>query len=54
VIIYFDKATQRDVVGRMAGLQREGDYLILGHSESLLNVTDRYGSEGRTVHRRVA
>jgi chemotaxis protein methyltransferase CheR len=53
VIIYFDKETQRDVVGRMAGLQRDGDHLILGHSESLLNVTDRYGLASRTIHRRV-
>jgi chemotaxis protein methyltransferase CheR len=52
VIIYFDKETQRDIVGRMAGLQREGDHLILGHSESLLNVSDRYGPEGQTIHRR--
>jgi len=53
VIIYFDKSTQRDIVGRMAALQRDGDYLVLGHSESLLNVSDRYGLEGRTIHRRV-
>jgi chemotaxis protein methyltransferase CheR len=52
VIIYFDKETQRDIVGRMAGLQREGDHLILGHSESLLNVTDRYRPEGQTIHTR--
>jgi chemotaxis protein methyltransferase CheR len=52
VIIYFDKATQRDIIGRMAGLQREGDHLVLGHSESLLNVSDRYGPEGQTIHKR--
>ena len=53
VIIYFDKETQRDIIGRMAGLQRAGDHLILGHSESLLSVTDRYGLEGQTIHRKL-
>lgn len=54
VIIYFDKSTQRDVIGRMATLQRAGDHLILGHSESLQHTTDCYKVEGRTIHRRVA
>jgi chemotaxis protein methyltransferase CheR len=54
VIIYFDKSTQRDVIGRMAALQRAGDHLILGHSESLQHTTDRYKVEGRTIHRRIA
>jgi chemotaxis protein methyltransferase CheR len=53
VIIYFDKPTQRDIVARMAELQRDGDHLILGHSESLLSVTNRYALEGQTIHRRI-
>lgn len=53
VIIYFDKDTQRDIIGRMAQLQKPGDYLILGHSESLLNVTDKYALTGQTIHKRV-
>ena len=35
VVIYFDKATQRALFERMASLQRPGDLLFLGHSESL-------------------
>ena len=34
VLIYFDRATQATVIGRLAGHLRPGGYLILGHSES--------------------
>jgi chemotaxis protein methyltransferase CheR len=54
VIIYFDKETQRMLFERMAALQRPGDYLFLGHSESLYRVSDRYELIGRTIYRRVA
>lgn len=53
VIIYFEKDLQRDIIGRMALLQKGGDHLILGHSESLLGVSDQYALSGRTLHRRV-
>jgi chemotaxis protein methyltransferase CheR len=53
VIIYFDKETQRALFERMAMLQRPGDYLFLGHSESLYRVSDRYELIGRTIYRRL-
>jgi chemotaxis protein methyltransferase CheR len=53
VIIYFDKETQRALFERMAGLQRPGDFLFLGHSESLYRVSDRYELIGRTIYRRL-
>jgi len=52
VIIYFDKDTQRALFARMAALQRPGDILFLGHSESLYRVSDQYELVGRTVYRR--
>jgi chemotaxis protein methyltransferase CheR len=52
VLIYFDKETQGDLVGRMARLQRPGDLLYLGHSESLFKVSNDYTLIGRTVYRR--
>jgi chemotaxis protein methyltransferase CheR len=52
VIIYFDKATQRALFERMATLQRPGDLLFLGHSESLYRVSDRYDLIGKTIYRR--
>jgi chemotaxis protein methyltransferase CheR len=50
VVIYFDRATQRQLVNRMEAIQRPGDYLILGHSESLLDVSTRYRLVGNTIH----
>jgi len=52
VLIYFDKDTQRELVGRMARLQRPGDLLFLGHSESLFKVSTDYTLIGRTIYRR--
>ena len=53
VVIYFDKGTQRELFARIARLQRPGDLLFLGHSESLFKVCDSYGLIGKTIHRRV-
>jgi chemotaxis protein methyltransferase CheR len=53
VVIYFDKETQRSLFERMAELQEPGAWLIIGHSESLFNVTDRYKLVSRTVYRRL-
>jgi chemotaxis protein methyltransferase CheR len=52
VVIYFDKDTQRALFERMARLQRPGDYLFLGHSESLYRVSERYDLIGKTIYRR--
>lgn len=52
VIIYFDKDTQRDLFERMAPLQRPGDLLFLGHSESLFKVSESWNLVGKTVYRR--
>ena len=38
----------------MAALQRPGDMLFLGHSESLYRVSDKYELVGRTIYRRNA
>ena len=52
VVIYFDKDTQRELFARIAYLQRPGDLLFLGHSESLFKVSESYTPIGRTVYRR--
>ena len=54
VVIYFDKQTQRQLVERYANILEEGGYLILGHSESLLNVSDRFELLGNTIYRKIA
>ncbi|MEE7449845.1 chemotaxis protein CheR [Methylobacterium radiotolerans] len=38
VLIYFDKPTQKAVVGRLAAHLRPGGYLVVGHSESMAGV----------------
>jgi chemotaxis protein methyltransferase CheR len=52
VVIYFDKDTQRDLFARMSKLQRTGDLLMLGHSETLFKVCDDYSLIGKTIFRR--
>jgi chemotaxis protein methyltransferase CheR len=52
VVIYFDKDTQRDLIARMSRLQRPGDLLFLGHSETLFKVSTDYNLIGRTIYRR--
>jgi chemotaxis protein methyltransferase CheR len=51
-VIYFDKETQRDLFARMTRLQRPGDLLFLGHSETLFKVSTAYTLVGRTIYRR--
>ncbi len=52
VVIYFDKDTQRQLFRRFARLQRPGDLLFLGHSESMFKVSDAYTLIGRTIYKR--
>lgn len=53
VIIYFDKPTQRVLMDRYANFLKEGGYLILGHSETLFNVSDRFELLGKTIYRKI-
>jgi chemotaxis protein methyltransferase CheR len=52
VVIYFDKDTQRRLFQRYARLQRPGDLLFIGHSESLFRVSDAYSLVGTTIYQR--
>ncbi len=40
VLIYFSMETKRKVVARVLNLLKPGGYLLIGHSESLIEVTD--------------
>jgi chemotaxis protein methyltransferase CheR len=42
VIIYFDLAAKKRVVGSFFNALYEGGFLLLGHSESLMNVTTQF------------
>lgn len=52
VIIYFGKETKRDLFARMKQLQKEGDFLYIGHSESLIDICDAYTPLGKTIYER--
>lgn len=52
VIIYFDKPTQRKLVDRFADILADDGHLIIGHSESLLNVSQRFSLIGKTIYRK--
>jgi chemotaxis protein methyltransferase CheR len=53
VLIYFDRALQQEVVGRLVGLLTLGGDLFLGHSESLLGMSTGLRTVGRTVYQKV-
>ena len=53
MVIYFDKETQRDLFARISQLQRPGDLLFLGHSESLFKISDSYALIGKSIYRRI-
>jgi len=42
VIIYFDQNAKRKVIDGFFRMLREGGYLLLGHSESLMNITTAF------------
>jgi len=54
VVIYFDKATQKVLFDRYAETLRSDGFLIIGHSENLNGVTDRFKLLGKTIYQRTA
>ena len=52
VVIYFDKATQRQLFDQFADLLDPHGYLFVGHSESLFQLTNRFEPLGKTIYRR--
>ncbi|MBC8089814.1 MAG: hypothetical protein H7Z40_21335 [Phycisphaerae bacterium] len=51
VIIYFNRSTQEQVIGRFAQLLQPRGLLILGHSENLHWLSDVFEPLGNTVYR---
>ena len=39
VMIYFDRQTQEQVVGRLSAVLEPGGYLFVGHAESLTSIS---------------
>ncbi|MGJ5181936.1 CheR family methyltransferase [Bradyrhizobium oligotrophicum] len=53
VVIYFDKPTQMRLFDRYANVLKPDGWLIIGHSENLIGITDRFDAVGRTIYRRI-
>jgi chemotaxis protein methyltransferase CheR len=54
VVIYFDKPTQRKLFDRFADILAPGGWLIVGHSETLFRLSERFENLGRTMYRKIA
>jgi chemotaxis protein methyltransferase CheR len=52
VLIYFNRDTQRRVVGRLLERLRRGGYLFLGHSENLNGMSSEVAMRAHTVYQR--
>lgn len=53
VVIYFDQPSKRKLFSNFADIQKQGDLLLIGHSESLNGVSDAYECLGSTVYQRL-
>jgi len=52
VVIYFDKQTQKTLFQNFAEQLKPLGYLILGHSETMFGISDRYKFLGHTVYQK--
>lgn len=53
VVIYFDKTTQAKLFDRYANLLTDNGHLLVGHSESLYKVSDRFKLLGQTIYQKI-
>jgi chemotaxis protein methyltransferase CheR len=53
VMIYFNRATQRTVLERIASVLRPGGLLFAGHSENFTDCRDWFALRGKTVYERL-
>ena len=50
VLIYFDKPTQKKLFERFAGILVNQGHLFIGHSESPMDLTDRFSLIGQSIY----
>jgi len=53
VMIYFDHATQRQVLTRIHGVMRPDGLLFVGHSENFTEMREQFRLRGKTVYARL-
>jgi chemotaxis protein methyltransferase CheR len=54
VAIYFKRPTQIDILNRFADRLEKNGTLFVGHSESLIGLSQRYSNAGQTIHKKIA
>ena len=52
VLIYFDKPTQKKLFERFAGILVQEGHLFIGHSESPMDLTDRFTLIGQSIYKK--
>jgi len=53
VMIYFNRATQHEILRRIAGVLRPGGLLFAGHSENFTDCREWFALRGRTVYEKL-
>lgn len=53
VIIYFDRETQKRLFSKFYNYLKDDGYLLIGHSENITSITDKFMLAGRTIYRKV-
>lgn len=53
VVIYFNEITQTSLFDQYADILNEGGYLIIGHSENLNRVSQRFKPIGKTIYQKI-
>jgi len=54
VIIYFDTETKTILFDRFADILRPGGWMVIGHSENLFRISNRFRLIGKTVYQRIS
>ncbi|BAO45039.1 CheR family methyltransferase [Thiolapillus brandeum] len=52
VLIYFDKPTQKKLFDRFADILVQKGHLFIGHSESPMDLTDRFALIGQSIYKK--
>ena len=54
VAIYFKRETQINILNRFADHLEKNGTLFVGHSESLIGLSQRYKNAGQTIHKKIS
>lgn len=52
VIIYFDRETQKRLFEKYYNYLKDDGYLLIGHSENITSITDKFILTGRTIYKK--